>query len=74
LEHPVKNINVERYDHPSITRAWSGLIEGVRDDGSTWILYLDANGSPALYWADRDPDGGVIGDPVVLCKVSGYSG
>ncbi|MFE7744376.1 hypothetical protein [Nocardia sp. NPDC057455] len=69
----MKNINVERYDHPSITGAWSGLIEGSRDDGSTWILYLDANGSPALYWAERDEDGGVIGNPVVLCDVFGYS-
>jgi hypothetical protein len=66
LEHPLKNINIERYEHPSIASEWAGLVEGVRDDGTTWILFLDDHGSPALYWAERDLDGGVIGDPVIL--------
>lgn len=69
----MKNINIERYDHPSITRAWSGLIEGERADGSTWILFLNAEGSPALFWGERDAAGATIGDPVVLSEVSGYS-
>ncbi|MEV4127134.1 hypothetical protein [Nocardia sp. NPDC049707] len=66
----MRNINVERYSHPSITSDWSGLVEGVRKDGSRWILWLDADESPALFWAERDEDGAVIGDPIVLDRHS----
>lgn len=45
---------------------YDGWIEGTRDDGSNWIMWLDAQGSPGYFWAQRDPDGGVIGDPVRL--------
>ena len=45
---------------------YAGWIEGTRADGSTWILWLDANGSPDVFWAQRDAGGGVIGDPVIL--------
>ncbi|WP_327139296.1 hypothetical protein [Nocardia sp. NBC_01327] len=45
---------------------WAGWIEGVRADGSTWIMYLDDQGNPDYYWAHRDSGGGVIGDPVLL--------
>ena len=47
-----------------------GWIEGVRDDGSTWILFLDATGSPTLFWAKRDEGGGVEGDPIDLSPVT----
>ena len=49
-----------------IAAHYAGYIEGVRDDGTTWIMYLDAAGSPEIYWGRRDPDGGVIGDGVPL--------
>lgn len=45
---------------------YSGWIEGVREDGSSWILWLDANGSPDVFWAQRDEGGGIVGDPIVL--------
>lgn len=44
----------------------AGWIEGVRDDESTWIMYLDAEGSPRCFWARRELDGGVIGEPTLL--------
>ncbi|WP_043598929.1 hypothetical protein [Nocardia otitidiscaviarum] len=62
----MRNINIERYEHPSITKDWSGLVEGVRNDGTSWILFVNADGSPELFWGSRDIDGGVIGEPTVL--------
>lgn len=62
----MQNITIGRYDHESITQSWTGWIEGAREDGSTWILYLDEHGSPRMYWGRRDEAGGVIGDPVEL--------
>lgn len=50
----------------SIERTHAGWIEGTRDDGSTWVMFLDAAGSPEVYWARRDELGGVIGDAVSL--------
>lgn len=44
----------------------SGWIEGTRDDGSNWIIFLAADGSPETYWARRDEGGGVLGDPIAL--------
>lgn len=48
---------------------YDGWIEGVRDDGSTWIMWLDAKGSPTSFWSRREQDGGVIGDPIDLGPV-----
>jgi hypothetical protein len=75
----MQNITIGRYteregiihrdesgDIQSIEQNYAGWIEGVRDDGSTWIMWLDAAGSPEIYWARRDPDGGVIGDGIPL--------
>jgi len=61
----MRRISVERYRNPQ-ELGYSGLVEGVRDDGSSWIMWLDENGSPALYWARRDEGGGVIGEPIDL--------
>lgn len=79
----MKRVSIERYntaledvplsdgldpDRVSLVQDWySGLIEGERDDGSTWIMFLDQNGSPQLFWGLRDEDGGVVGDPIRLC-------
>lgn len=49
-----------------IEKTHDGWIEGIRDDGSTWIMFLNAAGSPEVYWGQRDPDGGVIGDGLPL--------
>lgn len=45
---------------------YAGWIEGVRDDGSSWIMWLDAQGNPEIFWAQRDADGGIVGDPIML--------
>ena len=74
----MRRISIERYKATepyslpdgtpvtSITDWFSGLVEGERDDGTTWIMWLDDKGSPALFWGDRDPSGAVIGDPILL--------
>lgn len=48
----------------------NGWIEGIRDDGSTWIMFFDAHGGPELYWAEREESGAVVGDPVNLRRES----
>lgn len=45
---------------------YDGWIEGVRDDGTTWIMWLDAKGNPTTFYPRREQDGGVIGNPVDL--------
>lgn len=49
-----------------IEKTHAGWIEGIRDDGSTWIMWLDAEGGPCVYWGRREPDGGVIGEGIPL--------
>ena len=61
----MKHIRIERYKH-QIAEQFAGLIEGEREDGSRWIIYLDENGSPCVYFPQRDPDGAVLGDPIPL--------
>jgi len=58
------NIQVERY-RGLIGDHWAGAIY---DDDDSWIIYLDKDGRPSLYWSERDENGGVIGEPVVLSK------
>jgi hypothetical protein len=62
----MQNITVGRYDHESITKDYAGWIEGCRSDGSSWILWLDGEGSPAEFWGRREDSGAVIGEPVLL--------
>lgn len=61
----LRTITITRYDDP-VAITYAGHIEGVSDDGQSWIIYLDALGRPESYWAWREPDGAVIGDPVPL--------
>lgn len=49
---------------------FDGWIEGVRDDGSTWIMWLDAHGSPVSFWAEREESGAVVGEAVNLHRES----
>lgn len=46
--------------------AYAGWIEGVRDDGTEWIVFLDRVGNPDVYWPHREEGGSVVGDPVLL--------
>ena len=45
---------------------FDGWIEGMRDDGSTWIMFLDSTGDPTVFYPQREEDGGVIGEPINL--------
>lgn len=49
-----------------VSTVFDGWIEGVRDDGSSWIMWLDALGNPMVFFGQRDENGGVEGDPVIL--------
>lgn len=58
-ETHMANIKIGRYAHPSISDEWSGW--GEPEDRS-WIIWLNADGKPALYYPERDSGGGVIGE------------
>lgn len=45
---------------------YAGWIEGVTNDGKSWILYLDHDGKPEIFWPERDEDGGVVGRGIGL--------
>lgn len=77
----MQNITIGRYKPvgPSLLRPFedgrivhdvadyfAGWIEGIRDDGTSWIMWLDESGSPQSFWAQREPDGGVIGEAIDL--------
>lgn len=49
-----------------VVEEFAGLVEGVRDDGTTWVMFLDAAGSPLVFWSERGESGEVVGDPVSL--------
>jgi hypothetical protein len=61
----MRRIVTGRYD--SLTEAgFAGWVEGTRNDGSTWILFVDQDGSPAEFFAQRDESGAILGDGVAL--------
>lgn len=63
----MRKITIERYPVAAATTCgYGGLVEGERDDGSTWIMWLDDSGSPAVYFAHRGEGGETIGDGLVL--------
>ncbi|WP_050768121.1 hypothetical protein [Nocardia farcinica] len=62
VHHDSDGVEISR----EVVNAYAGWIEGVRDDGSRWIMFLDADGNPSSYFGQREPDGAVIGEPVIL--------
>ena len=59
----MSSITIGRYDHESITKDWAGWIEPAN---AAWIIYLDTDGRPNLYYPEREPNGAVIGDGIQL--------
>lgn len=59
----MSNLTIGRYDDKSITKDWAGWIEPAN---AAWIIYLGPDGRPALYYPQREPDGAVIGDGILL--------
>lgn len=62
----MQRIEIGRYPAPE--QGWAGYVEGTRDDGSTWIMFLDSEGSPAQFYGRREEAGAVVGDPVALAR------
>jgi hypothetical protein len=58
LPFPVENEGTV-YSTTDVSAYFDGWVEGVRDDGSTWIMWLDSKGNPTVFYANRDEDGGV---------------
>lgn len=68
----MQNITIGRYRPASdygievpegsvdVADEWAGYIEGTREDGSGWILWIDAAGNPSVFYAQREADGGII--------------
>lgn len=55
-----KRIGIERYQG-ELAKECAGLIEGETEDGQRWIIFMDPNGRPEVYWPERDEDGAVKG-------------
>lgn len=71
---PTETVDVRHYDDndnliehrvDSLTDHYSGVIRGVRDDDTEWVMYLDGQGSPQVFWSGNDIDG-VYGTPISL--------
>lgn len=45
---------------------YAGTISGETDDGRKWVMFLDANGAPDVFWPERDDDGTVRGQGIDL--------
>lgn len=63
----MQNITIGRYSTSEAdSHGYGAWIEGVRDNGSSWIMFLDADGNPSSYFGAREPDGAVVGEAVPL--------
>ena len=62
-----KRIVIERYPEDMAQGCgYAGLIEGETEQGDRWIMWLDLDGKPQIFWPKRDEEGEVKGAPVVL--------
>lgn len=68
-----KRISIERYKG-EVAEDCAGFIEGETDDGDRWIIYMNAQGRPQIYWPKRDEDGGVVGNAIRLDINHAYPG
>ena len=57
------SIIIGRYDHESITKDYAGWFEPA---DKSWIIFTDSAGRPNVFYAERDADGAVVGEPVYL--------
>jgi len=60
----MKRISIERYK--TLVDNYAGLIEGETDDGHKWIIFVDKDGRPVVFWPKRDPSGATVGEPIPL--------
>ena len=59
----MSSITIGRYDHESITKDYAGWVEPA---DRSWIIYLDSEGKPAVYYAERETSGAVIDEGITL--------
>lgn len=57
----MQDIKIERYNTPNAS--WGGNIQ---PEDRSWIIFLDPNGCPSMYWSERDDSGAVIGGGIEL--------
>lgn len=57
------NISAGYYDGIAESRLWAGWIE---DDAKSWIIFLDKNGRPSVYYPVREANGAVHSNPQKL--------
>jgi hypothetical protein len=62
-----RRINIERYPNPDEI-GYSVALEGESDDGGRWIMFLDNQGRPKVFWPKREPDGAIVGDGILLTR------
>lgn len=60
----MQRVEIGRYPVPA--EGWAGYIEGTRDDGSTWIMFMNENSSPACFYGEREESGAVVGEGIWL--------
>ena len=58
------NLKISRYDDPKLAAEFAGYIEPADE---SWIIWLNGDGQPALYFPKRDAGGAVDYDGVVVC-------
>lgn len=61
----MRNIEIGRYGADEAKdlrtgRGFSGWISGEDNDGHGWIMWMDENGRPCVYFGNREPSGAVI--------------
>lgn len=62
-------VNVNCGDQTVVVDAasiYDGWVSGVRDDGTSWIMWLDSKGNPEVFYPNRDETGAVDGEPIQL--------
>ncbi len=52
----MKRIGIERYRE----RGSAGLIEGETDSGQRWVMFVDEEGRPEVFWPSRDETSGAV--------------
>lgn len=58
----MEDIKIGRYSNPD-DLGYTGYIEPV---DRSWVIFLDATGTPSVYWPERDEEGAVVGEPIPL--------
>ena len=62
-----KRIVIERYPEDMAQGCgYAGLISGETESGAKWVIWLDNDGKPQIFWPKRDEDGGVTGSGIPL--------